>query len=1033
MMRRLTLILFMSVFVGISALMAQTKTITGTVTDSEDGSPIPGVSIIVKGTTIGTVTDVNGKYSLAVPQDANELLFSFVGMVTQDILIQGRSVIDVTMKSENKDLDEVVVTGLAGATQKKKLSVSVASVSSKQLDKVPAGSAASALQGKVAGVQVTSLGRPGSGATILLRGAANLYGSQAPLVIMDGVYVEGGLSDINVDDIKSIEIVKGASASSLYGSRAGNGVIVITSKRGGVGKTEVTFRSEIGYSELNHFIDVNLSHPYKLASDWENYKGRYTKYEGVTYGPDYASVYAADGPNKVTGTRILEADQYADNPFGVYRDFQKLFFKKGLNNTEYVSINGGNSKVKSFFSYEYNKVDGVIKELEGYNRNTLRFNVDYYITDWLKFSASNTYIRILDHGSIRDFRTITRIAPDANVLYPNPDGQPYYFMPDPWEHELTNPLYNAWNLDALTKQQRFLGGYNLSIKFTNTLNMNLEYSLENNTSRYTHNTKYETYHKSGDPIGFGYSKGKLSKSNSLNLVQKAQATLNFVKQFGDLDVKAKLSALFEDRSYDYYRVHGNHYLYSGIPSLDNFKNEDITASSNQTAERAQDYFAIASLIYKDRYIFDGLYRKDGSSLFGENQRWHDYYRVSAAYRISEDIHIPGVQEMKINVAKGTAGQRPGFTWQYEMTALSHGSLSTNRIKGNPELKPSLTDETEIGFNLFFLNRFTFNFAYSYQESTDQFMLVNLFSPANAGKNRQWQNVGDLISNTYEASLNTKVIKSNNWRWNLNINFTKTESRIEALNVAEQHVGIDGLFLLREGTEFGSMYGYKFVHDLKTMEKQLPAGENISDYSVNSDGVVVKTADIGTPDEKAFVEVDEDGVVKEQKIGNQNPNFFMGIISDLSYKNFDFYMLWDYKNGGDVYNRNTQWNTISGRSAIVDQAGKPDSEKKTVSYYQSLYNVNENMDFWVEDGSYAKLREVSLSYTLRNKNLNNFLNGFFKEFKFSVIGRNVLTFTKYSGWDPEVARYDDGTQQYFSVDYGVYPNQPSYSLSVQLKF
>jgi hypothetical protein len=320
-----------------------------------------------------------------------------------------------------------------------------------------------------------------------------------------------------------------------------------------------------------------------------------------------------------------------------------------------------------------------------------------------------------------------------------------------------------------------------------------------------------------------------------------------------------------------------------------------------------------------------------------------------------------------------------------------------------------------------------------QTSTDQFMIVNLFSPANAGKNRQWQNVGDLETNTFELSLNSQIIQQKDWKWNLAINFTKTNSEITKLNVAEQHVGPDALFLLREGTEFGSMFGYKFVHDLATMEKQLPDGENIADYSVNSDGVVVKTSAIGTGDEKAYVEVDEDGVVVEQKIGNQNANFFMGFVSNLTFRNFDFYMLWDYKNGGDVYNRNVQWNTIANRSAIVDQAGKPEDQKKTTKYYQSLYNVNENMDFWVEDGSFVKLREISLSYTLREKQLNNFAKGFFKEFKFSVIGRNILTFSDYTGWDPEVAKYDGGTQQYFSVDYGVYPNQSSYSFSVQLKF
>lgn len=1021
--------------IGTQFLHAQTKELTGTVTSSKDGTSIPGVSVAVKGTTMGTITNIDGVFNLKVPEDAKTLVFTFVGMKTQEAAIGSKLSIDIQLEDDVFGIDEVVVSGVAGATEKKKLSVSVASVSAADLEKAPAGSAASALAGKVAGVQVTNLGRPGDGATILLRGAANFYGSQSPLVMMDGVFIAGGLADINVDDIASFEIVKGASASSLYGSRAGNGVIVITSKRGKVGDIEVTFRSEVGWSQIASFMDVNMSHQFELASDWESYKGKYTKYEGVTYGADYAGVYAAAGPNAVDGSRIESADGYADNPFGVYYDFQDQLFKKGLNTTQYVSLAGGTEKLKTFFASEYNKVDGVFKEVEGYVRNTIRFNVDYYVNDWLKFSASNAFVKIVDNSTIGDFRTITRISPDSNVLYPNPDGQPYYLKPDPWENEIESPLYEAYALDAKSKQQRFMGGYKLNVKFTDFLNLDAEYSFESNTSRYTNHRKYETYVQSGDAIGFGYSKGGLSKSSSLNMVQKAQATLNFAKQIGELDVQAKLSGLAEDRHYEYFSASGNDYLYKDIPSLDNFASSNISANSNQTAERAQNLFAIASLVYKDRYIFDGLYRKDGSSLFGENERWNDYFRASAAYRITQDIAIPGVQEMKINVAHGTAGQRPGFTWQYEMTSLSGGTLSSNRIKGNPALKPSKTAETEIGLSMQFLDIFSLDAAYSMQTSTDQFMLVNLFSPANAGKNRQWQNVGNLETNTFEFTLNTHIIQQKDWDWNLGINFTKTGSEITELNVAQQFVGPSeaNMFLLKEGVEFGSMFGYKFVYDLETMASQLPDGMSIADYSINGDGVVVETATIGSADEKAFVEVDEEGVAKSQQIGNQNANFFMGFISNLTYKNFDLYMLWDYKNGGDIYNRNVQWNTIAGRSAIVDQAGKAEADKKTTKYYQSLYNVNEDMDFWVEDGSFVKLREIALSYTIRKNQLTNFANGFFKEFKFSAIGRNILTFSDYSGWDPEVAVYDGGTQQYFSVDYGSYPNQSSYSFSVQVKF
>ena len=1028
----ITFLLTLATFLMMQISFAQEKNVTGNVSDVS--GPLPGVTVIMKGIKTGTQTDFDGNYSIKVATGAT-LQFSFVGMKTVEKQVGTSNTIDIVMVVDASALDEVVVTGVAGATSKKKLSVTVASVTAAELEQVPAGSAASALQGKVAGITVTNLGQPGQGATILLRGAANFYGSNAPLVIMDGIFVEGGLADINIDDIASFEIVKGASASSLYGSRAGNGVIVITSKRGKAGKTQVTVRSEFGYSEITNFIKTNQSHGYQLASDWQSVKG-YTKYEGVTYGPNYQSVYAASGDNAVVGTRLQSADHYSDNSYGVYNNFQDLFFVKGTNTTNYASISSGNEKSRVFFSSENMENDGVLAEIGGYARNSMRFNADYYINDWLKFSASNSFIKINDNGSLAGmdiYRIVARLSPDANVLLDNPDGQPYYLKPDPWENEIDNPLYDLSVMDAVSKQQRFLGGYKLNFKLNENFNADVEYSFENNTSRFTQNNKYDMYASSGEALGFGYSKGYLYKSSSLQLSQRAQATLNYSQQFGELDVNAKASYLAEDQIYEQYSASGSNYLYSGLPTLDNFNSEDVSANSNQLSIRAQNMFAIAGFVYKDRYILDGLFRRDGSSLFGENEKWNDYYRVSAAYRISQDIKIPGVQELKVNVAQGTSGQRPGFDWQYEQTALSGGSLSTNRIKGNPDLKPSLTTETEIGLNASFLDRFSFDFAYSKQIASDQFMIVNLFSPANAGKNKQWKNVGDLESNTYEFTLKSKIITTNDIQWNVGVNFTKSDSKITKLNAPEQLVGADGLFLLREDTEFGSMYGRSFVRDLAAMELQLPSGAAISDYVVNSDGIVVRADALGTVNEKAITKVDEKGIASFEKIGNQNADFRLGITSNFSYKNFDFYMLWDIKGGGDIYNRNAQWTTISERSAIVDQAGKPEQEKKTTDYYASLYDVNQNQEFWVQDGSYTKLKETSVSYKLGNNELKSIAKGFFEEIKFSLIGRNLLTFTNYLGWDPEVANYDGGTQQYYSVDYGVYPNNTSYSLSLQFKF
>ncbi|MFI2741535.1 SusC/RagA family TonB-linked outer membrane protein [Zhouia sp. PK063] len=1027
---RMILTLFLALFVHIS--FAQEKSITGTVLDP-DGLPLPGVNVVVKGTKNGTQTDFDGKYSIGA-NVGQTLQFSFIGYKTIEVNVgKSTTTADVKMFEDSQSLDEVIVTGVAGATSRKKLPITVAKVDAEDLENVPAASAASALQGKVSGVTVTNLGRPGQGANIILRGAKNLFGSQEPLVILDGVFVEGGLSDINIDDIASFEIVKGASAASLYGSRAGNGVIVLTSKRGKEGRTQVTIRSEVGYSEIGQKMDINKSHHYKLASDFDSYKGQFTKYDGVTYPANYQGVYSPD----VVGARVEEEDLYSDNPYGVYYDFQDLFFKKGLNNTLYSSVSSGNEKSNLYASFENSKFEGILVETDGYSRNSFRLNGDFKINDWLKFNASNLFIKTVDNtpaGGTGLYRSSTRVSPDANIFADNPDGQPYFFLPDQWSTEVTNPLYSLYSTNNKSRNQRFLGSYALNIKFASWVNVDAEYSFENENYHGTSYTPYTAYALSStEDQGFEYSKGGLSKDTFYRLGQKAQFTANFAQSWNDLNLKGKLSYLMENRHYEYFYTSGSDFKYRDLPTLDNFDSSDIRSNSDSSDDRAQNFFAIASFDYKDRYIFDTMFRYDGSSLFGANEKWNPYYRVSGAYRISEDFPIQGIDEFKIHASYGTAGQRPGFSWQFEQTPLSYGVLGTNRVAGNPNLKPSETSELEAGINLNFLKKFSLEANYSKSVTSDQFMLVNLFSPANGGKNRQWQNVGNVEFNTFEATLNINAISTEDISWDLGINFSKTKNEITKLKVAQMKVGPDDLFLIKEGEEFGSMYGRRFVYTLDEMAAQLPDGESIGDYSVNADGVVVKTADIGTGDEKPFIKQNEDGSTAYEKIGNQNADFRVGLTSNFSYKNFSFYMLWDWKQGGDIYNRNYQWNTIDFRSAIVDQAGKPENQKKTTNYYAALYDVNENNGFWVEDGSFVKLRETSVSYTFDDTQLKGFLYGFFDSVKLSIIGRNLLTFSDYKGWDPEVAQYSGDTQQYYSVDYGVYPNQRSFAVSLQLKF
>lgn len=1027
---------------------AQEKTVTGTVTDS-DGVPLPGVNIVIDDPTVGgniattggTQTDFDGRYSIEVARGST-LVFSYVGFETKRAVVGDKSVINMIMTVDAAQLEEVVVTGVAGATSRKKLSVTVGKVDASDLENIPTTSAASALQGKVAGVTVTNFGQPGSGATIQLRGATNLFGGQSPLILVDGVQVEGGISDINSDDIASFEIVKGASASALYGSRAGNGVIVITTKRGkfsGEGP-KVTIRSDVGFSNLGNKIDLNKSHAFELADDFDQYLGEYTRYAGVDYPAEYRGVGPVEG-----GARVAKDDDFADNPYGVLYDNQDLFFRTGVETTTYASVSNASEFTNLYFSADRTEAEGIFAETEGYRRYSARLNGDFRITDWMKLSTNNNYIRTNNNtpggGTDGLLFDLALTSPDINLSTPNPDGQPYFYVPDPFEQTTTNPLYPLWSNEELTKSNRFLGSYNLNMRFTDWLNLDSEYAIEN-TSRVTED--YNPYTSfmiasggtvEGEVVDFQYSEGDLYKSSTTNISQKAQFTLNYTDSFGDLNVAGKLSYLLEDNHFESFWAFGQDFIYQGVVSMDNFTSDKTQTSSNLIQERAQNGFGIIGLDYKDRYILDAMYRIDGSSLFGANHRWNDYYRVSGAYRISQDFQIPGITEFKVHAALGTAGQRPGFNWQYNMINISTGSLSRNRIKANPDLRPSTTTELEVGTNLEFLQRFTFEGVYSESTTDDQFMLVDIFAPANEGANRQWQNVGTVEFNSLELSLTSAILDRNDLGWDVGVRFSRNRNEITSLNVDPITVGPGAgvIFRIKEGEEFGAMYGHKFVTTLDQMANQLPEGASIDEFLVNSDGVVVRRDAVGTTDEQAIFLQDEDGARWYGKIGSQNADFNMGFTSNLRYKGFNFYMLWDWKNGGDIYNRQNQWLTRDYRHAMVDQAGVPQAEKKTRAYYQSLYAVNNDMAFWVEDGSYVKLREASLFYTFNGDQLSGVANGFFDSLKLGVTGRNLLTFTDYSGWDPEVQRYDSSTQSYFSVDYGVYPVSRAYNFSVQLKF
>jgi len=995
------------------------RTITGIITDKGDSFPMPGVSVVIKGTTIGTVSNVEGFFSIEVGPKDKVLTVSFMGMKTINKNIEGISVLALEMEEDAFGLDEIIIAGVAAATPKKNLTISVAKIDGDLLQEAYASSPATAMQGKVSGVTVVQAGgQPGAGASIRLRGSTSLNGSQKPLIILDGVIINTNLADISVDNIASMDVVKGAAAAALYGSRAGNGVIVITTKRGATeipGTTTVQIRQEIGTQEVAKYIDQATHQPYELADDWQDFS-TFTKYAGVTYD---------DAGNPTGGNRILTENQYADQDYSRLIDHQREFFKKGIYAATFASVMGNTNKTNFLIGYEYNRQQGVIFETDGYKRNNFRINLDHKLSDKIKLSTSNLFIKTQEDnpGSNTSFYNLLYVSPDIDLYAPNANGTPYKILPDPWS-VAENPLYPLANRTRTAKRTSVIGNFQGTYDAAQWVSLVAKYTYE------YRNKSWNTYTPKGYLAGAGSTiGGSIYMQNYNEFNQNLQFTGNFNKQFNDFTAKLKLSYLYENSTWNNFSVLGKDFLVSGVPQLENTDPELASINSYEGKIIAINYFGIVDVDYKDKYLLSALYRYDGSSLFGENARWNPYYRFSLGYRITEDFEIPGIQELKIRASLGTSGLRPGFSWQYETWEISNGVLSKKTL-GNKNLKPSETTEFEIGLNVDFLSRFSFVFTYSESSTEDAFALAPL--PSHLGFPSQWQNVGTLASRVFEATLDVNIVDKKNFSWDVFVNYDNIRQKITKLNIPEYNTGPRNTFLFKQGETFGIMYGYEWVNSLEVMANQLPTGETIADYEINNEGYVIHTGTEGTPEEKAIkLDVDGDGTPDKVVIGDGNPAFNMNLGSTINFHNFSLFFLMSWKSGGDVYNYSYQYTFRDLRALEIDQFGKPEDQKKSITYYSNFYDGTGINSYFVEDASFLKFRELSLYYTFDEKQLSGVFGGFFKGVKIGFQGRNLLTISNYRGYDPEVATGDDATNFPFD-DFG-YPNFRTYTGSIQLTF
>jgi TonB-linked SusC/RagA family outer membrane protein len=1056
---------------------AQTGSVTGTVLSANTGEPLQASQVSIEGTGLGTLTRANGRFLiLDVPAGTHTVSAVLIGFgtVSQEVLVAAGETASVELRLESQaiSLSEIVVTGVAGATQQTKLPFSVGKVSVADLP-VPNVNAGSALYGKLAGVTVhQGSGRPGSAPSILLRGPTSLNASgrdQEPLYIVDGVILGSSLVDLDGLDIESIEVVKGAAAASLYGSRAANGVVHIRTKRGQAmanNQVRYTVKSEYGESGLASTPDalITESHEYQLTSD-----GKF-----VTTAGDSCEWLLCDGRPAFAGNASWR--QAGDNPSdwntvqsiawpGQTYDQIEEVMETGQFLQNSISVEGRAGATNFLVSLSNLQDGGVMPGQDGFNRTNLRVNVDQQMNDQVQVQASAFYSNSTQddfgEGSGNPMFALTRMPAGVNLRSEDP------FVPgdivlnvDIANQEQPNPLYELYNRQDISERSRFLGSLNVRYSPFEWVDLDLNGSFDRRDSDgFNLRPKgYRTINPSATT-----NDGNLSVGNSLTEAANASVTATFRGNVADrIRNTTQVRYLYEDQFSKSNSVGGNTFAAAEVHRIDNLDSETISGSSSEETVRSDGYFAISSFDFYDKYIVDVLLRNDGSSLFGADERRQWYYRAAGAWRVSEEpfFNIPGVEEFKLRYSLGTAGGRPRFSAQYETYTVGGGRISPSSL-GNKNLKPEFTTEHEAGIDAsFFNNRASVALTYARAKTEDQILQVPLASFA--GFTSQWQNAGTVESTTYEATLDMRLVQTQDFTWTTSLLFDRTKSTITEMNRSDFQYGVGGqglgsVFYAREGEQVGTFYGRMAASSCD----HLPVGVSCDGFAVNDEGLLVwvgsggfasqawgdnsdvtvrgATVKWGTPFIGECVDPSGDRVTN-CPLGNTIPDYTINLNQTFNYRGFNVYALFSHVNGFDVYNQPVQWATFAGYSGIMEQTGVPSDQQKPVGYYtaglyQALGGLNPSSPF-IEDATFTKLREVSMSYRFNASQLVGIpglerVNGL----GVSLSGRNLYTWTDYRGFDPEVGKSggNTGSSAIARVEGYQYPNFRTWTAALELIF
>jgi TonB-linked SusC/RagA family outer membrane protein len=1093
-------------FAGAREARAQDAVIRGTV-KSDRGEPVQAANVFVEELRMAVTTSATGQYVLLIPGArvrGQQIVLRVRGIAFKPgskvlTLTAGEQVVDVTLAYDVNLLEAVVVTGVQEATEQVKVPFTVNRVDLAQLP-VPATNPLTQLQGKVPGANIVSAsGRPGAQPAVLLRGPTSINAqgrSQDPLYIVDGIIINGTLPDLNPNDIESVEVVKGAAGASLYGARAGNGVINITTKSGRRALEGVQFnlRSEAGMSDVER--DFGLAHFTSLMTDESGQRfcadvtGQPLCAQTFTWSTEQARINNAPGdfaldpvlmpvdPGANTPTRFLGTRFQLDPwPTTGYNAVAQLVQPKAFTQNT-VDMTGRFGTGTRFYASAANlSQEGAIRFLHGFERNSFRMNVDQAVgTDW-NLAVRSFYSRSSQDGLNQEggnaFFRLTRVPAIVNVLQRDTLGR-LYIRPNlqTGGSQNENPLYQLENISREDVTNRFIGGLTLQYAPANWFNVeaNFSYDMRRISQAQISDKGFRTTNNTPSTNG-----GNIFRATSGNEALNGSINASFRHDFSpDLRTRYSFRYLFEQRDSTRTTAQGSLLSVKGVTTLDNTTQSTRSTTSFGTRVRQVGLFAGGNVEYKGRYIADALVRRDGSSLFGAANRWATFGRGSVAWRVAQEPWwpLPQVSEFKLHGSYGTAGGSPQFQAQYETFSVGTGGLLTLVNLGNRNLRPEVHKETEFGTDIELLDRYALNLTYARAAIENQILPVPVSSTT--GFQRQWQNAGTLENKTWEMSLNLPLIQQRDVGWSVRVIYDRTRSVVTKLSVPPFTEGPPAtnagtLFQIEEGVPFGTIYGRAFLRSCG----QLPAayqsqcGTSTSAFQLNDEGWLVwvgagNNPTMGITDNLWGTSLPSASApwgvqtywgnpiilrgggatgtgALRVPLGNALPDFRFAVTQDARYKRFSAYVLLDAAIGQDVWNQGFHWAHLDFLSKDVDQHGRTVESAKPIGYYYrapapdgsgigGFYDILGPNNFSVEDASYAKLREVLVSYHIG-------AIGGAGDWQVSLVGRNLWTISGYRGFDPEVglAGGEAGSAAISAVDAFTFPNTRSFTIGLSSSF